>query len=190
MTIPTQNVDTVRFIKGPTILLSTGAYFDYGDPENSAFTIEDIANGLAMTCRFGGQCRRHYSVAQHSWHMSYVVPPQDALAALMHDAAEAFVGDLPKPLKVLLPEYKSIEIRIENAIFDRFRIARPLPASIKEADVRMLVTEQREVMHNRDDWDYTRGREPYQFALPIWAPHEARAQFLGRFRDLTLRSGA
>jgi hypothetical protein len=180
---------TVRFVTGPTILLQSGNYFDFLAPAESAFTIEDIAHGLSMTCRFAGQSARFYSVAEHSIYVSLLVPPEDALAALLHDAAEAFIGDVSKPLKTLLPAYKEIEERIEAVIFGRFGIALPLPATVKDADIVMLATEQAHVMRNRDDWDYTRGCKPANIDIQCWAPEEAKARFLDRFNRLT-RAGA
>lgn len=176
--------DTVRRIVGPTILLASGNYFDYCAPETSVFTIDDIAHGLSMTCRFAGQCARFYSVAEHSIYVSQLVPPEDALTGLLHDAAEAFVGDMAKPLKVLLPEYKAIENRVEKAIFDRFGLPFPLPASIKPVDVRMLATEQRQVMRNRDDWDYTRGMAPADITIRCLPPADAKREFLERFHAI------
>lgn len=175
-----ESYPTVRTIKGPTILLNSGSYFDILAPETSAFTIYDIAHGLSNVCRFAGQCGRFYSVAQHSVHVSEIVPPADAYPALMHDAPEAFIGDIAKPLKVLLPEYAVIERSVEAAIFARFAVP-PLPPAVKEADVVMLATEQRHLMHNRDDWDYTRGRQPLNMHLPTWTPEQAKAAFLARF---------
>lgn len=177
--------ETVHKIIGPTILLFGGSYFDFMAPETSDFTIDDIAHGLAMTCRFAGQCGRHYSVAQHSVHVSQLVPVRHAYQGLMHDAAEAFVGDMAKPLKVMLPDYRSIEKHVEDAIFRRFKVKTPLPTSIKEADIRMLVTEQRQLMGNRDDWDATRGLQPFNFEIPVMSPEEAKARFLERFAELT-----
>lgn len=176
---------TVRTIVGPTILLAGGEYFDFLDPEHSVFTIEDVAHGLSHICRFAGHCRDFYSVAQHSAILSWMVPSQYAFDGLMHDAAEAFVGDVAKPLKDLLPEYRLIEKRVEAVIADRFGVSNPLPPEVKEADVRMLATEQRDLMRNRDDWDYCRGREPYPVTIVPWTAEEARAAFLKRFVELT-----
>lgn len=175
--------ETVRRIIGPTILLASGSYLDFEEPDTSRFTIDDVAHGLSMICRFAGQCRRHYSVAQHSVHVSYIVPPEHAYQGLMHDAAEAFVGDVAKPLKIMLPEYSAIEKRVEAAVFRRFGVRSPLPPTIKEADIQMLVTEQRQLMRNRDDWEYCRGREPLDFEIPTWTPEEAKAKFMERFTE-------
>lgn len=179
---------TVRKVVGPTILLHSGNYFDLLDPENSDFSIEDVAQGLSLTCRFTGQCRRFYSVAEHSVHMSYAVPAEYAYEALMHDAAEAFIGDVSKPLKDLLPEYRAIEKRIEAAVFARFNVRQPMPPCIKEYDIRMLATEQQQIMRNNDGWDYTRGREALPIKLSGWGPGYAREQFLARFHALTKAS--
>lgn len=175
---------TVRKIVGPTILLYSGEYFDFLAPENSIFTIEDVAQGLSQTCRFAGQSSRFYSVAEHCVHMSYAVPPEHAYAALMHDATEAFIGDMSKPLKDLLPEYKAIETRIEAVVFDRFSVPTPFDPCIKEFDIQMLATEQAQIMRNNDGWDYTRGRKALPIKLYGWYPFEAKEMFLARYREL------
>lgn len=182
-------VDTVRRIVGPTILLYSGRYFDFDDPEGSLFDIGDIARGLSHICRFGGQCPRFYSVAEHSVYVSQIVPSEHALAGLLHDAAEAFVGDMPKPLKVMCPDYQAIEKRVEAAVLDRFGVSLPLDPSIKDADIRMLATEQAQLMRNSDDWDYTRGRAVVE-GLDIigLAPNDAFNLFLDRFEVLTGQS--
>lgn len=175
---------TVRHIVGPTILLAGGTYFDLLDPENSEFTIADVARGLSNTCRFAGQSAGFYSVAEHAVHVSRIVPPEDAYAGLMHDAAEAFIGDVSKPLKDLLPEYRAIERRIEAAVFARFGVPTPMPASVKGADVRMLAAEQHQVMRNRDGWGYTRGYEPAAVEVLGLMPDAAMALFLDRYAEL------
>lgn len=176
---------TVRRVIGPTILLHSGEYFDFEAPETSAFTIDDVAHGLSMTCRFAGQCRSFYSVAEHCVHASRHVAPEFAYDALMHDAAEAFIGDVSKPLKDLLGDYRAIEHRIEAAVLARFGVSFPMPAAVKEIDIVLLATEQRHLMRNRDDWAYTRGRTPLEIELPCWSPSEAKAQFLARYAELT-----
>ncbi|HET8612979.1 MAG TPA: hypothetical protein VFL92_09465 [Sphingomonas sp.] len=174
--------DRIKAAKGPTILLQSGHYFDFLDPAGSRFTIGDIAQGLANACRFAGQCDRFYSVAEHCWHASFLVPGHLALAALMHDAAEAFIGDMTRPLKSLLPEYKAIEAAIEAVIDARFALGRlcahPL---VKEADVRMLAAEQAAMMPaHEDDWAILTGVEIPKVEFQNWGPIEAAAKWLSR----------
>src|SRR5687768_6677184 len=96
-------------------LLSNG-FFDFVDIEQSVFTIEDIANNLSKICRFTGSVDKFYSVGQHSVIVSHVVPPEQALAGLMHDASEAFMSDLNSPLKALMKAYKALEKKVEKEI--------------------------------------------------------------------------
>lgn len=185
-----ENQATVRRIIGPAILLFSGSYFDFEAPQTSEFTIEDIAHGLSMVCRFAGQCSRFYSVAQHSVHLSEIVPPEHAFQGLMHDAPEAFVGDVAKPLKMMLPDYGIIEKRVEAAVFERFNVSMPLHPAIKEADVLMLVTEQHQLMKNRDDWEYCRGRTPLDVKIPSWSQGQAKSRFLKRYHALSVKEPA
>lgn len=180
------STDTVRHAIGPTILLFSGHYFDFGDPEGSFFDIGDIARGLSHICRFAGQVPGFYSVAEHSVYVSQIVPLEHALAGLLHDAAEAFVGDMAKPLKVMCPDYQAIEKRVESAVLARFGVSLPLDPSIKEADVRMLRTERAQLMHNRDDWDCTRGHSAVDgLKIAALAPDDAFNLFVERFEELT-----
>lgn len=133
-------------------MLASGALFDLLDPEGSDFTLYDIAHGLGRVCRFAGQTNRFYTVAEHCVHVSRLVGVEDATlarAALLHDGAEAFIGDVTRPLKALLPDYKAVEARVELAIANRFldgRIdlfAHPL---IKTFDTAMCLIEARNLM--------------------------------------------
>lgn len=175
----------IKTATGPTILLHSGAYFDLLDPHGSDFTIGDIAHGLSLTCRFAGQCSRFYSVAEHSWHATYLVPRPYRLAALMHDAAEAFLGDVTRPLKSLLPAYKAIERRVEDAIVDRFGVCDMHEPEIKRADLMLLAAEQAEFMPAHDDsWACLEGIEVPAVNWRDWSPQAAKAAFLARFSEL------
>jgi len=168
----------------PTIQLASGSYFDFERPLLGPDALSDIAHALSNLCRFTGHTSQFYSVAEHSVHVSHLVPPAMAAIALMHDAPEAFIGDVAKPLKELLPDYKRIEDRIEAAVFAHFGLPLPLPAEVKDADRAMLATEQAQAMHSADKWHHTHGQKPSRIKLQFWNPDEAYRQFIWRFREL------
>ncbi|WP_230942709.1 metal-dependent phosphohydrolase [Burkholderia cepacia] len=179
----------------PQILTASGRYFDFLSPDPDSIVIEDIATALSRICRFTGHTTRFYSVAQHSVLVSYLVPQEFALQGLLHDASEAYLGDVSSPLKQLLPDYKAIEQRVERAILERFRLPFPLHPSIKEADLRALVTERRDFMPEPIDcyrvtdsvaWSWTEGiAATGATPLPTFNPAVARTVFLARYEELT-----
>lgn len=179
----------IRRVIGPTILLASGNYFDFENPEGSRIELMDIAHGLSNICRFTGQCHRFYSVAEHSIHCSFLVKPEHAMAALLHDAAEAVMGDMSSPLKSMMPEYKALEKRVEAAILPRFGLRLPLDPSVKIADRVMLAAEQRQAMKNTDDWPETlhSTNEPH---LRFLSPDKAYPAFIARFHELEKASRA
>lgn len=97
---------------------------DLHNPDHTKITVEEIANNLSKICRFGGAIKPFYSVAQHSLLVAHLAPPHLFKAALLHDAPEAFVGDVIKPIKVLLGEsYQQMELAFERAICQRFNLS-------------------------------------------------------------------
>ena len=171
----------------PTILTAAGRYFDFSDPVASEIGIGEIAHALSHICRFTGHVRQFYSVAEHSWHVSHLVPRGDELAGLLHDAPEAFIGDVSKPLKMLLPDYALIEERVEAAVLARFGLSAPLPDSVKDADRQMLRVEQVQAMPSAGhDWGLgDLSPQAKLVRLEFWDPAEAAMMFLRRFEELT-----
>lgn len=184
MTMANHSVVAVKVGVGPTIMLRSGAMLDFLDPWSSDFTIDDIAHGLSLICRYSGQCDQFYSVAEHCIHVSEVAR-EHAYAALMHDAAEAFVGDVTRPLKQLLPNYKSIEAAVEGAICSRFQVEYPIPDAVKNADLRVLAAEQAQIMPlGTNAWAHTAGVIPANITVKSYSPPEAKLIFLQRFEQL------
>jgi uncharacterized protein len=174
----------VKMKTGPNIMLASGTWFDLLDPWGSDFTINDIAQGLSNICRYAGQCKQFYSVAEHSIHVADTVE-YFKLEALMHDAAEAFLGDITRPLKQLLPEYKKIEASVEDAIFQRFGLNLNAKSIIKEADLRVLATEQAQLMpEGADYWASSSGTAKAAIRIEFLSPTAARNRFLSKFNDL------
>lgn len=173
----------------PRILTQSGRYFDLSEPDCSQLWIDDIAHALSHLCRFAGHTRAFYSVAQHSLLVSRIVPPEHARAALLHDAAEAFLGDISTPLKAMLPEFARIERRVEHAVLSRFGIALPLPECIKQADLVLLATERRDLMVEHDSrWPIIDGIARLPYPIIPMTSMDARAAFIERYRELTFQA--
>lgn len=173
---------------GPTIMLASGEYFDYTDPAGSNFTIWDIAVALGKICRYGGHCNDFYSVAEHSVYVSQIVGPEWQLQALLHDATEAFMVDIPRPLKQLLPEYSRMEDELAEVIYAKLGVPYPFHPSVKKADMIMLLTELRQIMPNPNDhWPCTDGLEPADIKIECLMPHQATSLFMQRYLDLSAK---
>lgn len=163
----------------------TGRRFTPTNPNPDAIVIQDIAHALSMQCRFGGHVKSFYSVAQHCVLVSYICNFEDAFWGLMHDASEAYLVDLPRPLKHSgkLDAYIEFEGKVQAAICKRFGLSEKEPASIKKADTILLVTEARDLLPNkRSDWELT--AEPLPLKINPLGPREAKDMFMKRFYEL------
>lgn len=169
-------------ISGPTISLAHGGYFNFLDPHANMPKIADIARGLSNCCRYAGQVHDFYSTAEHCVHASMIVDPAEAYNALMHDAAEALIHDITKPLKNLLGDYQKIEYAIENALMEHFEFA--ITPAVKHADVQMLLAEKEQIKENFDKWSWTDGIEAPDIEIECNLPYEAFEDFMMRFYEV------
>lgn len=169
------------------IMLQSGRLLDLANPSEHDIDITDIAQGLAQTCRFAGQCSRFYSVAEHSVLVS-IATPHAQLAALFHDATEAFIGDMSKPLKRLMPQYSAVEERLQRVIFKRFHIEWPIPPEVKQADQTVMQLEQHCLMHPFvADRMSTPGPIHPSLGISCFDPTRAKSLFLARYAELTCK---
>jgi uncharacterized protein len=179
---------------GPYLQTVSGRWVNPFDPDPEQLDSGDIARALANQCRFGGHCRVFYSVAQHSVIVSQLVEERggdsdEAFAALMHDATEAYLGDMPHPLKHRSPlgaAFKQAEDHLERALRDRFGIKPDVPA-IKAADRALLATERRAFSAETWHWPELQGVEPLALELRAWSPDEAAEAFTRRYAELDAR---
>ncbi len=155
----------------------TGRLYDVLYPRPQDICIEDIAHHLSMTCRYQGAVHRFYSVAEHSVLVSYMVPKKYAFYGLMHDAQEAYVGDMPTPLKRNMPEFQEIEDRNWKAVAIEFVLPIALPFEVKAADSAIVKYER-----------YALGLSKEEATGDVFIaglnPTEAEALFLKRYNEL------
>jgi len=178
-------------MKNTEIQLFSGKTFDFLDLKPINIDISDIAHALSQLCRFNGHTDRFYSVAEHSLYVSSLVHPNYAIYGLLHDAAEAYIGDMTTPLKSAIKHnfYSDIFLStLHRDILDIIAIRYDLDKfkffdeEIKRVDKRMAVTEGERLMRNVGDWpDYHTGFRPYDMDLRCFMPKEAEMKFLKRF---------
>lgn len=163
----------------------SGRRFNPTNPHVDAIVIQDIAHSLSMQCRFSGHCKKFYSVAQHSVLVSHICDRADALWGLLHDASEAYLVDIPRPLKRSgkFEEYRKMETVMTRAICKRFGLPESEPPSVKKADTILLATEARDLMAPlRSDW--IQPEEPLPFKIEAWDHQTAKNNFMKRFFQL------
>lgn len=171
----------------------SGRKFHPIEPDPEEVFIEDIAHALSNQCRFAGHVREFYSVGEHSILVKEIIrkegwPVTLQFKALMHDAAEAFLVDLPRPIKMEMPTYREAETRVMAAISARFGIIKGYDEIIKKADAIALATEKKELMPATPEWDP--GAEAIDIAILPYKAGEAKKPFLEAFHDLKKKIAA
>jgi hypothetical protein len=180
----------------PWILTFTGKKFDLLDPQVEQICIEDIAHALSNQCRFAGHTKHFYSVAQHSIILAENVVKQNEinpalqLRALLHDAAEAYMNDIPAPMKWILGErLKVIEDGIQAKIHEAL-IPKLVDGydRIKKADLQMLALEKINLLPDHaEKWEILEGIQPLEISQPddirwSWANSAAKKKFIDAYK--------
>lgn len=178
-----------------TVKVAAGHYVDLAKPDPATIDIQSIAAALSKICRYGGHCPRFYSVAEHcvlATNLAVIdgCSLREQQAVFLHDAAEAYVGDVVKPLKLLLSEYSTIEDRVEFAIENAFVVNFIRNHdTIKRYD-RMMLKAEKEAMwpDDREQWAGFADTEGRHVDFSFWGPCEAEANFMAMARSLLLCS--
>jgi hypothetical protein len=176
----------------------SGSWFEPLNPDPAAIDIRDIAHSLANQCRWTGHTRLFFSTAQHCIIVSRIVEEkltaagrtrayvrQRSLEGLMHDASEAFLSDIARPIKRhpdFGPFYKTAEDRLQAAVSDRFGLAWPHNEVVLEADDACMWAEKRDLMPS-DDQDIAFAGA-FAGRIRPWLPHRAEQAFMRRFREM------
>jgi len=168
----------------------TGTKFYFGDPRPPMYRLDDIVQSLSKQCRYNGHTTKFYSVAEHCCHLYDWTKEnrdsptmKDLRTILMHDAGEAYVTDVPRPLKVKLSNYKEFEVAVETVLAQVYDLHWPMPSWVKDLDTRILVDERAQVMNpSKNDWGVD-GIEPLGVRIKGWHWRAAASQFRRRFYE-------
>lgn len=174
--------------KGDWMQTFTGIQFWPIDPRPEEICIEDIAHALSNQCRYSGHVKRFYSVAEHSVRVAWHIKPPHRFWGLMHDAPEAYLVDLARPLKHysrLGDAYREIEEPLMKCICERFGLSPAEPLEVKTADNELLITEKRDLMGLAPAKWREENIQPLREIIYPWAPEVAERKFLELFHALT-----
>ena len=166
----------------------SGREYAFSDFSPSDVCIEDIAHGLSNICRFAGQTREFYSVAQHSVVVSLVTPKEDACWGLLHDASEAYLGDVLWGIKngySCFDVYRDLERKFQGAVNRAFHLLGICPESVFEADRIALSAETRDLFDGGRIKVLCRHvREGEVSIIQPWSPSIAKSSFLARWEEV------
>lgn len=168
---------------------SGGLYWPM-DPRVEEVNILDIAHSLSMQCRYTGHTSKFYSVAEHSYHVSTIVAPHLALLGLLHDATEAYLTDVARPVKRHLANYKDIEQANWLVIARKFGLPAVMPKQIHDADAAMLAAERAVLMKPLPEvtaaqWMMGDVQPIPKVEICGWYPDSGQSMFLERFYEIT-----
>lgn len=176
----------------------TGRMFQPLSPTANSISVIDIAHALSMNCRYNGHCKSFYSVAEHCVLMSRsnfiddidVVDENTKQTyrkwALLHDATETYLPDMPRPIKSLVNGFDESEEQLHQAIAEKFGLPYPIPSVVHKMDNMILKDEASELMHSGGDnkfWVFTEEGE-LGVEIQNWQPHKAEKEFIDRFDEL------
>jgi hypothetical protein len=172
------HIQTENEYSGHWITTFSGKRFHYLDPQQAEIDINDISHALSLTCRFGGHCNQFYSVAEHSVRVCNIFP-SNPLAGLLHDAHEAYLHDIPRPIKKDMPIYSQIADKIQKVIEMKYAVGSVKLKDLSIADDILLATEARDLLMNTKDWQ----KLPFALSKKIvpMKMNEAEVEFLNKF---------
>lgn len=165
-----------------TMQTFTGKLIDLSKFSVDDVRLPDISHALAILNRFTGHSKTPYSVAQHSVMVSRICPPEHAMWGLLHDASEAYLGDIASPLKSMLPDYAVLEEKFQRVIAQAFHLPYPIPHEVKLADKRALMAEKRDLITCDHDWGID--VEPMAGPINPYCWQQAKKLFEERYLEL------
>lgn len=165
-----------------TMQTYTGKLVDLSNFSEADVRLPDISHALSLINRYTGHTIAPYSVAQHSVMVSQLCEPEDAAWGLLHDASEAYLGDVARPLKAMLPDYVELEHHVQRTIGKHFGLSWPIPESVKIADSRALLAEKRVLLSVDHDWGIN--AEPVVMPVNPGVWQEAKVRFERRFLEV------
>jgi hypothetical protein len=170
----------------PYIETATGLAFHFNNPRLEEISIEDICTALSKLCRYSGHINKFYSVAEHCCHLfDYATATgnytkQELRTLLLHDASEAYLVDVARPIKVTLPDYMALENKLETIIAKKFDLIYPFPQFVKVLDTRILLDERKQLKNPSPHvWAVDKlGLDPLNIEIGGWAHDIAAAEFM------------
>lgn len=172
--------------RGHNITTYSGKPFYPLDPKPEEVRLVDIAHSLSMQCRFNGATRAFYSVAEHSVRMARLFSCLELRKeALFHDAAEAYLGDLVRPVKAHCPDWQAIDKKVDAACRKRFGLPETMTQEIRDMDLRMAVTERRDLLNDAGEVDWGHLPPPLDIDLSRpWDAYNSKYAFLSLAKTL------